>query len=178
MADAPRLGDWMLTISGVQFYPNDPRPEDVRSEDIAWSLSRMCRFGGHVTCEHYSVAEHSMLVASILPPHLRLQGLLHDATEAYCQDLIRPVKRTVGFAYTVVEAGIWRAIAARYGLPEELDLLVTQADNAVLLAEREQIVSRLGPEWSVPGEPARVSCRCLRARDVYPEFMSMLAALT
>lgn len=42
-----RKGDWMTTFSGVQFWPLDPRREEIRLEDIAHSLSQQCRFAGH-----------------------------------------------------------------------------------------------------------------------------------
>jgi hypothetical protein len=57
-----RVGDWIKTFSGINFYPMDPRPEDIRIEDIAHALSNQCRFSGHVAVFH-SVAQHSILVA-------------------------------------------------------------------------------------------------------------------
>ena len=61
-----RKGDWILTYSGIEFWPLDPRPEDVRIEDIAHALSMQCRFAGH--CDRfYSVAEHSIRVADLVP---------------------------------------------------------------------------------------------------------------
>ncbi|MEL5850000.1 MAG: hypothetical protein U7M05_11660, partial [Candidatus Igneacidithiobacillus chanchocoensis] len=55
----------MMTASGRDFLPSKMKPEDVRIEDIAHALSHICRFGGH-TRKHYSVAQHSLLVARIL----------------------------------------------------------------------------------------------------------------
>lgn len=69
------------TYTGRTFYPFDPRPEDICIEDIAHSLSNMCRFCGHVR-EFYSVAEHSVRGASHLYGLNALQFLLHDAAEA------------------------------------------------------------------------------------------------
>jgi 5'-deoxynucleotidase YfbR-like HD superfamily hydrolase len=42
-----RDGPWMQTFEGRQFWPLDPRVEDVYLEDIAASLSKQCRFAGH-----------------------------------------------------------------------------------------------------------------------------------
>lgn len=40
-------GSWIQTYKGIDFYPFDPRPEDVDIEDIAHALSLQCR-GVHV----------------------------------------------------------------------------------------------------------------------------------
>ena len=57
-----RKGGWIQTYTGRQFWPMDPRSHEVFIEDIAHSLSMMCRYAGH--CERfYSVAEHSILLA-------------------------------------------------------------------------------------------------------------------
>ena len=77
----------MLTFSGRDYLPTQMVPADVRIEDVAHALSLICRFGGH-TEVHYSVAQHSLLVARILeergaPVEAQLAGLLHDAHEAY-----------------------------------------------------------------------------------------------
>jgi hypothetical protein len=44
---AGRIGDWIQTASGKQFWPFDPRPEDVFIEDIAASLAQINRYNGH-----------------------------------------------------------------------------------------------------------------------------------
>jgi len=68
-----------------------PARESIHIEDIAHALSMLCRYGGH-TPEHYSVAQHSCLVAQLLEPRLRIYGLLHDAAEAYLGDVVSPLK--------------------------------------------------------------------------------------
>ncbi len=44
-----RYGDWIQTYTGKQFWPLDPRPEDVDIEDIANALSNLGRYAGHTT---------------------------------------------------------------------------------------------------------------------------------
>lgn len=100
------------TASGYPFWVLDPRPEDIRIEDIAAHLSRICRFGGAlreyvivpdpdsfsghgvtpVFVETYSVAQHSVLVSRNVPQEFALEALLHDAAEAYVGDVIKPIK--------------------------------------------------------------------------------------
>ena len=89
-----RKGDWMQTHSGIQFWPLDPRPEDILIEDIAHALSNQCRFAGHC-CFHYSVAQHSVLVSENVPAQDAMWGLLHDAGEAYLVDLPRLRSSTI-----------------------------------------------------------------------------------
>lgn len=149
-----RIGNWMQTYSGRQFWPLDPRADEVHIEDIAHHLSAICRYNG--ACERfYSVAEHSVAVSYNVPSEMALLGLLHDATEAYVGDVIRPIKAHL-IGYKEIEQSVWRAIADRFGLPHELPPEVKIADNAVLLAEGEQIMKPHPAPWCVPGEAADV----------------------
>lgn len=147
MSDAPRRGDWMSTSTGRKFWPLDPRAEEVHIDDIANSLSRICRYNGHCRW-HYSVAQHSVYVSYRVPPGMELVGLLHDATEAYCADVPRPLKRFLA-NYAEIESGIWWAVAQRFGLPHALNDEIHLADNAVLVAEMQQLMVR-DPDWRLP----------------------------
>ena len=82
----------MQTFTGRLFDPFNPDPALIDLRDIAHALGNICRFGGH-SRRYYSVAEHSILVASLVPEPLRLPALLHDAAEAYLGDIITPIKR-------------------------------------------------------------------------------------
>lgn len=78
----------------INFF--DISPDDINIEDIAASLSKLCRFTGHCS-RFYSVAEHSIILSNISldiynNPDLALFYLLHDGHEAYCQDLATPLK--------------------------------------------------------------------------------------
>jgi hypothetical protein len=158
--------DWIQTYTGLQFRPLSPDPAAVRIEDIAHALANKCRFTGHTT-RFYSVAEHSVLVSSILPPELQLVGLLHDAGEAYLPDIASPIKRFVsvnGEPFSALEARVLRAVFK--GL--KLNVLgcelaeseeVKRADLAVLTAERDQIMSPPPADWHLTVPAADVSIR-------------------
>ena len=88
-----------ITFSGVEFCPDDFSVDHVRIEDIAHSLSMMCRYNGHIN-EFYNVAEHCIRVSKRLEKlgfnkKIQLCGLLHDAAEAYLGDLVSPVKKVL-----------------------------------------------------------------------------------
>jgi len=59
--------------------------------DVAVQLGRICRFAG--ACRRfYPVLLHSFVVADLLPEHLKIYGLLHDATECAIGDIPSPWK--------------------------------------------------------------------------------------
>ncbi|MHB1000506.1 MAG: phosphohydrolase [Armatimonadota bacterium] len=148
-----RIGDWIQTYTGKQFWPLDPRPEDVCIEDIAHSLSLQCRFAGH-TKEFYSVAQHCVLVARNVPPEAALWGLLHDATETYLVGMSRPLKRSsaVGSEYRRIENHLAKVIAHRFGLPVVCPEGVHKIDDRVLMSEARDL---LGPKPAPWGETSR-----------------------
>ena len=126
--------------------------EDDTSEinivDIASAISRQCRFTGHLLphIDHYSVAEHSVLVSALLKdmgasPQLQFAGLMHDAAEAYLADIAAPFKRELGDYYTA-EAKVEKRIHKKYGINLSKDdkALLKKADWIALWIEARQIV--------------------------------------
>ncbi|MGN0924702.1 phosphohydrolase [Ectopseudomonas mendocina] len=82
---------WILTQSATQADILKPQAKQIRIDDICHGLAHVCRFNGQ-TRHHYSVAQHCLIVADIVPQEHKLAGLLHDATEAYLADIARPIK--------------------------------------------------------------------------------------
>lgn len=117
------------------------RIEDIDIEDIAHSLSNLCRYGGHCLF-HYSVALHSYL-CSIEPgtKSEQLQFLLHDASEAYVNDLVRPIKHRVEMEkYREIENSIQDLIFKRFNLPYPYSERVHEVDDKVLLDEIPNLI--------------------------------------
>ena len=86
----------ITTYTGIDFKPLEPKAEEIAIEDIAHSLSLLCRANGHYE-EFYSVAAHSIncydeACARSQTERVKLACLLHDAAEAYISDIPRPVK--------------------------------------------------------------------------------------
>lgn len=141
-------GDWMQTYSGKRFYPFSPQADSIDIFDIAHALSMTCRYGGHCR-RFYSVAQHSVLVASMASPEKALRALMHDAPEAYTGDLVRPIKKHAELAaFTWVEEIVERAICAKFDLPFPImDADIKRLDNRILLDEREQIMLPTDDDW-------------------------------
>src|SRR5918996_968485 len=86
------------TASGVRLDLDNPRPEDVRIEDVAGGLSKVCRFAAQ-PLEYYSVAQHALLVQRLVVEaghvELALVALHHDSHEAYLCDIPKPLKSKI-----------------------------------------------------------------------------------
>ncbi len=129
--DATRKGDWMQTYSGGKFWPLDPRASEVNITDIAHALSLQSRFGGH-TLGFYSVAEHSVHVARAASAENKLWALLHDASEAYVSDVIRPLKRFLA-GFQEIEDRVQAVICEAFRLDPEMPAEVKALDNRILM---------------------------------------------
>lgn len=143
------------TYTGVEFYPLVPRGE-VRLEDIAHALAHKCRFTGHTT-SFWSVAQHSVLVSHACDPEYALQGLLHDAGEAYLPDVAAPIKAAVhihdgvAFAtYAEVEDDLLRHIGRTLGFTLPLHASVKRADRRLLATEQRDVM--VARPWWKPSE--------------------------
>lgn len=116
----------ITTYSGIRMNPVDPDPQHIDIKDIAHALSLVCRGGGHVK-QFYSVAQHSLVCAEEaqlrgLSLRVQLGALLHDGSEAYMSDLVRPVKEQIP-QYRTIENRlidtIWDAFIPGEPLTEE-----------------------------------------------------------
>lgn len=142
---------WMLTASGIKLEFLNPQTHNFTLCDIAKHTSMICRFTG-ATSQFYSVAQHSVFVGLLIKERLDdeeapddtpeywdqiLAGLLHDAEEAYVQDLSSPLKACMGGKYKWIATGIRRKVFERYGVDWEYhNHKVKCADNEAIIVER------------------------------------------
>jgi hypothetical protein len=136
----------ILTYLGKSFDLSAPDADLIDPRDIAHALSHICRFGGH-TRKFYSVAQHSCIVADLVPDEHKLAALLHDATEAYCGDMVRPLKLAMP-AYRDTEERIWQAVCQRFWIDPELPSCVYDADMIALATERRDLMPHHPAAWS------------------------------
>lgn len=137
---------WMQTFTGKAFSFETIDPSKITLDDIAWSLSRLPRFNGHGI--GLTVLQHSLGVADLVQPAAyemsrqnkadRLAALLHDASEAYIGDLIRPLKNAVP-ALMQLEKRIDMAIIERFDVKFYGDVLdrIEHADDVMLYSEAQ-----------------------------------------
>jgi hypothetical protein len=127
-------GEWIRTYTNKQFMPLKPHIEDICIEDIAHALSMVCRYGGHCS-SFFSVAQHSCMVSDHMP-EFKLEGLLHDGTEAYLGDIVRPVKHSPTMRlYRRAEDHLDVMLHEKFDLDPAARRLVKQFDNAALVTE-------------------------------------------
>lgn len=176
-----RIGDWMQIASGKNFWPLDPRPDEIEIEDIAAALSKLCRFNGH-TNQFYSVAQHSVLVSRACNPSDALWGLLHDASEAYLGDVIRPLKRQACFSeYLTAEKQMMVVICKRFNLKLTQPDSVSHADEIVLATEARDLMGNDSMErWSSIRNvsPLSATVRGLLPTEAYFQFLGRFQELT
>lgn len=137
------------TVSGIYYDPFAMKIENIDFYDIPHHLSMICRYGG-ATKSRWDVAIHSVVVsraAEVLgaSPFVQLALLLHDASEAYIGDVVRPIKHTPEFAFfreldDKILLVVLDALDSQYGvrLPPDIfsDPLVRRLDSEILLWEK------------------------------------------
>lgn len=165
----------------------DPRPSDIDPVEIATGLSREPRYGGACTKVFWSVAQHSLLCEELAladgvsDETVLLSILLHDAPEYMLRDLLRPVKRNCP-SYQGLEAAWWKAVAARFAIPEQMPAEVKHYDDLALAIEKSELIDPRSGAWmGVPKPVGRfVSPRILglSMNESKEYFLWRLARLT
>lgn len=127
------------TRTGILIDVLNPNLEDFDLVDIGSALAKTNRFGGH-TFVPYSVAQHSVLMATVVPEEDRLWALMHDATEAYIGDLPKPIKREAPF-FVTMETNLMERIADAFHLTLPMPASVKEADVRLLLTEARDLLA-------------------------------------
>ncbi len=150
--------------SGLYFDLANPSVFAVNINDIASALSKICRFGGHCRT-FYSVAEHSCHAAQIAldddqPMECVVAVFLHDATEAYVGDMVKPLKDMLP-GFKEVEKRVANAIGECFGIDfDKWHSVIREIDLAMLIAERRELFTVDSLVWVDE----------LKARTVKPDF--------
>lgn len=134
-----KLDGHINTFSGRKVNLLDPRPEQINIRDIARGLAFNSHFGGH-TPKFFSIAQHCILVCDILMqnfkdnPELLMYGLLHDASEAYLGDMVKPLKVMLP-EFQKIENRMMDVILEKYQLNRDSHAIIKEAD--IMAQEQE-----------------------------------------
>jgi hypothetical protein len=140
------MSNCIRTFTGRLVDPLNLKPDDIDIRDIAHALSNMCRFNGHCR-QFYSVAEHSVRVAEMVPDEQILAALLHDRAEAYLPDMTRPVKYRDEMAfYRLLEQGVERTTAVPFGIAAEKTVEIDAADKVMCAIEQRDLCNLAVPD--------------------------------
>jgi 5'-deoxynucleotidase YfbR-like HD superfamily hydrolase len=177
------------TVSGRKINVTNPDPSTIEISDIAWSLSRMPRFSGHsIPYIPYSVAQHCIQVMKELAPHgerIQLHGLLHDAAEAYINDLPSPVKHIpeIHAVISKLEDKLMLTIYEALGIDPPTDeehTIVKIADKHQQAVEAYNFMYSRGSDWNLPKvtfkklQEFEQPLTSIKAYDLYLSYFEIL----
>lgn len=138
------------TISTWLGHQIDPlqmsMPLDIR--DIAHQLAFICRFNGGVE-HHYSVAQHSIELAEMVPNRLKRAALLHDSAEVLVGDIL-PFWKSMFPEIRVVERQILARIMETFGVPwtPEIEAELKGYEVVLLATEKRDLKPKDTSTWS------------------------------
>lgn len=178
-------------------YRNEP--QILLLDDIAHGLAKFPRYVGHggSVDQHYSVAEHCVLVMRLVTQWAMKSGMssamirevarwaiMHDSTEGFLSDLTRGLKlffRLHTDVYDVLEANLESQIAERFALKPTsvIRQIVKRADNAIVAPERRALWGNISmiPFGEEGDDVSSVSIFLWSARKAKAEFLSACADL-
>ena len=142
--------------SGVYFDFLNPCDTPLTIEDVAASLSRLCRItgqlGDHVSPNAiYSIAQHSVLASENCAPGHELAALLHDASESVLADMSSPLKQLLP-CYKLIEERVETCVFTTFGVPTKLSPEVKAIDLVMLATEKRDLMPRRDDDdalWSM-----------------------------
>ena len=181
MALTGNRGPWMITNSRTRVYFQDLTPDQIEIEDIAHSLARTCRWVGQ-TREHYSIAQHSVLVARYVYDEAKLHGLMHDAHEAYLGDPSSPLlvsSEDISYGYRIMCSRFDQVIFDKYVVLLFRDE-VSLADKVLAATEARDLFGIEDPieEMGHTAGPMRMRIKPWGFRRSKSEFLSLFHVLT
>lgn len=173
----------MITYTGKEIDPLNPKAEKIEVNDIAHALSMICRANGHFK-HFYSVGQHSVnccleAEARGCSDRVQLACLLHDGSEAYIADLIRPVKERVS-GYEKCEEKLQSIIYKKYGIiclsQAEKDC-IKEIDDDILLHEFLNI-NDVQFEKNIPKLMGNIDFSEVSRENVEKDFLMCFEKLT
>lgn len=169
-----------FTLKGNLIDLFEFKPEDIDIEEVAHSLSNLCRYNG-MTKKFYSVAEHCVLMTR----HAREQwldneqvqkaALLHDASEAYVGDVTYHLKKVV-LDFSYYEDQILNAIFKKYNVDfsGQIEEDVHWLDRCICVDEMKQLMNGIDPTLVLPADEFRglgIECQAWEPSQARQEYL-------
>ncbi len=155
----PVSTDWLETITGCRFNPQDTSPS-FNLTDLIYGVARESRYNGQYRedVEFYSVAEHLVLMTRHVIAKGRPDGetfsakdlrtlALHDGQEGLFKDIVRPMKRGMPEYRAMEDSFCKNVLAPRYDLHWPLPAWIKELDNRILVDERAQAMNPSNNHW-------------------------------
>ena len=160
---------FITLANGKPFYFLNPKPSDFNIENIAHSLSMLCRFVAQ-SDRFYTISQHCCLVSDILPDELKLEGLLHDSVESTMGDLPSALKKIMP-TYKEIEFAAETAMASRFKLVFPFPPEIKLADTQLLATEMRDFLP--GSTWeTIPTTPLKERIEPWSIERSKTEFLS------
>jgi len=171
--------DYFTTYTGENIFPLNPDINQIHIEDIAHALSLLCRAGGHFDY-FYSVAQHSVNCAGEAkarkyPARIQLACLLHDASEAYISDIIKPIKTHLP-DYLKIEQDFQNLICTKFlgdSLCEDEKVIIKQIDDNMLINEFNALMTRTNVFNTIPILTGKPSFDYRNHQETETEFLKV-----
>lgn len=129
----------VITVSGIFIDVSNITIDNIYLYDIIHALCHESRFNGQ-SKKIYTVGSHVLNGYNLLKSQnynnkILLEWLLHDATEAYCKDMPKPIKNLLP-DYEKFESKLGSLIAYKYGFKDNtMSPEVKQMDEYMLNLE-------------------------------------------
>lgn len=155
----------------------NPSSDNIHILDIADSISKICRFLGHID-RFYSVAEHSVNVSLVVPEKDAMVALLHDAHEAYVGDMIRPIKYPMELnmrEFRELERKIQAVVLEKFCGSSKIPESVHRADDKVCATEAMEMAT--WNEWWMTASVANIPIIGLSHHEAWKLFLDRFEEL-
>jgi hypothetical protein len=137
----------ILLASGRLVDPFDLQAGDFSLSATAHSLSLLNRYTGHTRIP-LSVAEHSVMLSTVVPPKLARAAIIHDMSETLTNDLPNPFKKALP-EYVAMEDKVQRWLFELLEEPWDNYIELKPYDRNICADEMRQYMS-YEPDGLVP----------------------------
>ncbi len=148
---------YLSTCSGKRFCLQAPDAAQIDIKDIAHGLAYQCCYNGQ-TSHFYSLAQHSLLVASLVPAQHRLAALLHDAAAAYFGGMAWSLRQLLP-DYSALEKRILAAVGEKFSVTDFNASAIRRAHLIILTTEQRDVYPGTGSTPLLTGSSAPIPRR-------------------